>query len=566
MGTYSAFIKNNIAPYSAHKIGVYDSTGNRVGSIPLGAFKPNYGERLYRFGLISDVHNETSQATDNSEDLINALTWFNDNESIEFTVISGDLTQTSYSSNNLATEMSIFQSNKNSVSPNTPVYPVTGNHDCPQSSDVNISTFYSYTDASGIAPSSGANFSYEKTFTHTTSGGTVVTDHFLFLSMKRYEFSTNTYDSTDLTWLANKLEAYKNDRCFVITHMFFPSYAGNFKRIYPSGNWLSGTMLTQLKNLIDSYPRTIWFSGHSHWKWYLQQYEDKANVYPISNNNRTTGWAVHVPSCASPIDSDGVSTRVSMSGQSEGAVVDVYQDYIDIRAVEFKGAGDSTYANRYLPIGQYRLYTQPESSNTGSTTGETTIKTVLVAKCNRASTGLAVESGHTSGSPIYVQYSDIKFIDENGNDVTSTVTSVASSTSNSYKVGIYTTGHTYSYAPAGTSIPAEVKVSASGAVQGVIPIVQVSSSSPISANTNTVYYVQLKDIKVSENQTDWRYITSESTIYNGTQWGKGDISYVWTDAITNDPASLFTASDEAVDGPSVMSDESSSTDEAEALR
>ena len=98
MGTYSAFIKNNIAPYSAHKIGVYDSTGNRVGSIPLGAFKPNYGERLYRFGLISDVHNETSQATDNSEDLINALTWFNDNESIEFTVISGDLTQTSYSS------------------------------------------------------------------------------------------------------------------------------------------------------------------------------------------------------------------------------------------------------------------------------------------------------------------------------------------------------------------------------------------------------------------------------------------------------------------------------------
>ena len=80
-----------------------------------------------------------------------------------------------------------------------------------------------------------------------------------------------------------------------------------------------------------------------------------------------------------------------------------------------------------------------------------------------------------------------------------------------------------------------------------------------------MYYVQLKDIKVSENQTDWRYITSESTIYNGTQWGKGDISYVWTDAITNDPASLFTSSDEAADGPTIMSDDSSSTDETEAL-
>lgn len=187
--------------------------------------------------------------------------------------------------------------------------------------------------------------------------------------MRRYEFTSSTYLDADITWLGNKLEAYKNDRCFVFTHMFFPDAAGNFQSIYPSGNWLSGTQLNNLKTLRSNYPRSIWFSGHSHWKWYLQSGEPHANIWPTSNVGRTTAWTVHIPSCASPIDSSVCnpslsSTRVSMPGQSEGAIVDVYEDYIDIRAVEFKGASDSDYVTRYLPIAQYRLYTAPEVGST----------------------------------------------------------------------------------------------------------------------------------------------------------------------------------------------------------
>ena len=70
---YTSFIKTNVAPYAASQIGVYNSNGERVGSIPLGHFKPTYGERLYRFGVISDVHNETNQADENQSDLRNAL-------------------------------------------------------------------------------------------------------------------------------------------------------------------------------------------------------------------------------------------------------------------------------------------------------------------------------------------------------------------------------------------------------------------------------------------------------------------------------------------------------------
>ena len=354
---FTDLIKNNVAPYSASKIGVYGSDGSRVGEIPLGAFKPNYGERLYRFGLLSDVHNEDSQTTENAQDFINALTELNNKESIEFICITGDLTQYSHSTGNIATEMTLYQNNLNAAGVNKPVYVTTGNHDCPGSTDVDYTTFYQKAGLSDIAPSSGATASYEVTKTHTTSRGTTVTDHFLFLTMRRYEFTSSTYYDADITWLGNKLEAYKNDRCFVFTHMFFPDYAGNLNRIYPSGNWLSGPQLTSLKNLIDSYPRSYWFSGHSHWKWYLQKYEDKANIYPTSNSGRTTGWAVHIPSCASPIDSDG-SSRVSMPLQSEGGVVDVYEDYVDIRGIEFKGPGDSNYNMKYIPVAQYRLYTE----------------------------------------------------------------------------------------------------------------------------------------------------------------------------------------------------------------
>ena len=679
---FTDLIKNNVAPYSASKIGVYGSDGSRVGEIPLGAFKPNYGERLYRFGLLSDVHNEDSQSTENAQDFINALTELNNKESIEFICITGDLTQYSHSTGNIATEMTLYQNNLNAAGVNKPVYVTTGNHDCPGSTDVDYTTFYQKAGLSDIAPSSGATASYEVTKTHTTSGGTTVTDHFLFLTMRRYEFTSSTYYDADITWLGNKLEAYKNDRCFVFTHMFFPDYAGNLNRIYPSGNWLSGPQLTSLKNLIDSYPRSYWFSGHSHWKWYLQKYQDKANIYPTSNSGRTTGWAVHIPSCASPIDSDG-SSRVSMPLQSEGGVVDVYEDYVDIRGIEFKGPGDSNYNMKYIPVAQYRLYTEAgvepstpwnityysnnvtlssydstvsrnaplhitvtpnsgfaissltvemggvdvtdtavsgttisiasvtgdvvitvsavsadysvsytlnESVSSNTTTGvvsgsaySTTIRqnsgykvtgitvtmggadlsstavsvingvhiinisnvtgdivitvetavslNTLVAKCDAISTGLGLTVSDNTYK--YLKYDAIK-ITVNGADVTDTVTSVPATESNSYKVGTYNSNAKYQYAPAGEIIVCDINTNEGH----TLPLVQASSGS--SCGTTPVY-VQLKGIKISNNQIDWIDINDGSVIKNGTAWGKYDIPWGWFENIVDDPTSLTLA-------------------------
>lgn len=484
--SYDSLIKTNIAPYAASKIGVYNSSGTRVGSIAIDNFKPTYGERLYRFGLLSDVHNETDQADGNQADIRNALNFFNEKEDIEFTVISGDLTQTSYSSGSLTTEMALYKANLEAINNSTPVYPTTGNHDCPRSSDIDINTFKTYAGISNLF-TSAATYSYEYTATHLASDGTAVNDHFLFLGMRRYEFTSSTYLDSDITWLGNKLELYKNDRCFVITHMFFPDASGNFQQIYPSGNWLSGNQLTSLKNLRDTYPRAIWFSGHSHWKWYLQQAEPYANVWPVSNVDRTSAWCVHVPSCAYPIDSSVCnpnldSTRVSMAGQSEGAIVDVYKDYIDIRAIEFKGADDTDYVTRYLPIAQYRLYTAPETGGSGGDDDDYVHLTSSMISINTSKNSGVTFSVDDNTHDLTINFTSISqgiLITDGNIDTSSTVKiyfdSIAFSdgAASPAKIGFYTSGHSYEIT-SGTSTMdtnyAAIQFNTSSSYSGTLPV------------------------------------------------------------------------------------------------
>ena len=252
--SYRDFITENIPPYTADKIGVYNDN-ELVGLISLAGFKPEYGERLYRFGLLSDVHDYEGSAAEPSDDFQRALALFNEKEDVVMTCICGDISE-----NGTAAEFQMYLDDVATKSPNTPVYTTTGNHDCVQgASSIDVDQWVQYT---------GHPLTFE--VSQELSNGK--TDHFLFLGMKAWNYTT-PYNSSDIDWLANKLESYKNERCFVFTHLFFPSRAGNFKSIYPSYNWLSGEQLIRLENLNDSYKNSIWFSGHSHWKWSLQQYQ-----------------------------------------------------------------------------------------------------------------------------------------------------------------------------------------------------------------------------------------------------------------------------------------------------
>ena len=341
---YDSFINSNVAPYSADAIGVFNSDGELVKKIPIDGFKPSYTDRLFRFGILSDVHNNNvdSQSNEDIADLANALNLFNEMESVNMACICGDITQ-----GGRPAQFAVYRDTVEENSFNTPVYTTTGNHDCPSSGGLLDTDWEPYT-------------GNPKTFELIKQiGGKNVP--FLFLGMNLYSLGDvgTPYLDTDLDWLETKLEEYRNERVFVITHLFFPTKAGNFKQIYPSTNWLGGAQLERLQAMNERYLNSIWFSGHSHWKWYLQKYEDKANVYRSydDNGNPTCGWTVHIPSCASPIDSNGISSRVSKPLESEGGIVDVYNDYIVLRGVVFKKESDTEYTNKYEPIAQYKLDT-----------------------------------------------------------------------------------------------------------------------------------------------------------------------------------------------------------------
>ena len=380
---YEDFISENIAPYAATKIGVYDNEGNKVGIIPLGDFKPEYGNRLYRFGVLSDVHNQSDQSAESTADLQKALSIFNEKESVTMTCICGDISQ-----NGTASEFEIYKNNVEAKSPNTPVYTTVGNHDA-TSSGLNLDNWNTYTGNHGR--------SFE-----VTQGN----DHFLFFGMNRWSLGSGgtPYIEEDMAWLEEKLETYRNERCFIFTHLFFPDRAGNLNGIYPTGNWLGGAQLTRIQGLCDHYKNTIWFSGHSHWKWYLQKYQDRANIY---RNN--CGWCVHIPSCASPIDSNG-SSRVSMPLESEGAIVDVYENYIDIRGIDLKN-------EKYLPIAQYRLDTTlveiPAKDTPGE--GQTGLTWNYDTKINKADGSISTSTDYCVSDFIEVNEGDII-------DITTTIT------------------------------------------------------------------------------------------------------------------------------------------------
>ncbi|MBR5568915.1 MAG: metallophosphoesterase [Bacteroidales bacterium] len=327
---YTDFIAENVAPREAEAIGIFYD-GYPLGSVSISNLKPSYSEPLYSFGLLSDVHlNEghvlESHSDDCFNDFKNALSFF-ESKQVSLTCICGDISE-----NGATSEFSQYKEIVNGGFTSKPVYTTTGNHDA-TTGGISEYNWERYTDCPLI---------FEKT---------VGDDHFLFLGMSRWKFSSETYRDEYIDWLEDKLEEYRNERCFVFTHMFFPDRAGNMLGIYPEANWLSGNQLIRLSSLCDKYRNSIWFSGHSHWKWSLQKFEDRANIY----GSPSSGWCVHVPSCARPIDSNGDINDANNRGvlkndQSEGALVNVYEDHIEILGLDLKNG-------KYLPIATYQLDT-----------------------------------------------------------------------------------------------------------------------------------------------------------------------------------------------------------------
>lgn len=318
---YKHLIPQNVGTVGARRIGIIDKNGNRVGQIPLGSLDPpDKNKKLYSFGLLSDVH---LNYTTGEDDFKNVLTYMTQDVGVEFICISGDL-----SDDGTDARLSVYKDMVEQYAGDTPIYVSAGNHDAfddnrtlRSEEEVNSSML--------IYTGNPLYYSFE-----------YKDDVYIFIGL-----CSGTFSCTELQWLYETLEKYRNRRCFLFQHVFAMEGCGNAFGLY-NHTYLSNTAGIVFKSLLKHYHNVIWFHGHSHTEFKGQQYSKYANLDTVWGC-----YSVHVPSCAAPrTDSDGDFDFQYLYENSEGYVVDVYDNGIHLRGRDF-------VAGEFLPVASYWLDT-----------------------------------------------------------------------------------------------------------------------------------------------------------------------------------------------------------------
>ena len=140
-----------------------------------------------------------------------------------------------------------------------------------------------------------------------------------------------------LDWLEQTLEANKNKRCFVWQHVQDPQDDG----ADPSHSYspiLNGTQGQTFLSLLRKYKNTVWFHGHTHVTFGVEQYPVREEL----------GYrSVHIPSLSSPrfynaetnaledYYFDEYGNKIWGSSMAEGYIVDVYEGKIVLHGINF---------------------------------------------------------------------------------------------------------------------------------------------------------------------------------------------------------------------------------------
>lgn len=410
--------KDNIAPYNAKYIGIFNEKDELVGKIELGSLKKKYDERLYRVGLLSDTHYNDfmppydgtveydTDECDPEKDLVNALDFMCNKESIDFVCIAGDI-----STNNIEHVESFknkFETSKRTHNCDKFFLTCKGNHDQEATKKQNPESESGTFDEEWLKltlPENKENITMFKSGDKTSFYYTKGDDVYIFFNVDYNNAGTGAgnpklngitedgveyqyyqyYNDDNIKELCVILNKFRNKRCFVFTHYFFSQKAGNpcYDYSYESSKDeldithnkhnhiynLSGFQFAILNEMNNHFKNSIWFSGHTHYKWNIQNYSERANVcnwdsldntYKVWNSNdnsidysilnksvqdgdreeykeeyKESAYNVHIPSTARPLKLTRITEKtydIEKPG-SEFGVMDVYENYVDIRGI-----------------------------------------------------------------------------------------------------------------------------------------------------------------------------------------------------------------------------------------
>lgn len=346
---YTHLIPQNTAPKGAKHIGVYDSKGKKIFTIPLGKLTPTTKEKLYSFGVVSDIHlykKGEAWVTWNPDAKFDAALSYFESQNCVFCAHAGDFTQTGLydegdTVNLQPAQFEVYKEIRDKH--NIPVYGICGNHE------------------SYVVPITN-NLTELKTYTGTDLYYTVAQGNDLFIFVGQPQGNKPMGDDA-LQWLYETLEANRNKRCFIFVHPHISS--GNPLGAYKKNQLfeLWGTRTTAFKNLLNHYKNTILFHGHTHVKFECQEV-DENSTYSTKDGFRS----VHVPSLSTPRNYNN-GELVNMNAESYGYIVDIYEDCVVLNGMDF-------IDNEWCPLGIYKIDTTLQTIEAGTfTDGTGTITT-----------------------------------------------------------------------------------------------------------------------------------------------------------------------------------------------
>ncbi len=279
-----------------------------------------YGERLYSFGAVSDIHYQY----DTGEDDFKAALEYFEKENVAAVCCAGDLTASG--------EVYQMQEVKNAIDtylPNSiPFYSCNGNHEC---------WYYQASVAWEQICSDGMWYSKK-----------INNDIFVFVNIHGKTASDTLFTDEELSWLEQTLETYRNQRVFLFQHVFPYDLEGfaNPDNAYELNLWTASDDRIKFMELMERYKNVIWFSGHSHIKYCLQESNKNCNYYRYKDGAQL----VHLSSLTIPRDIVDGTASDYLYAQSEGTIVDVYQNHIVLRSRDFVD-------EKFVGIAQYLIDT-----------------------------------------------------------------------------------------------------------------------------------------------------------------------------------------------------------------
>lgn len=321
--------------------------GTLAGSMEIPENKiADFGKKIYSFGALSDVHfnryNGSLSGDDACVTFPNALNFF---EALDVSLvgISGDISANG--------ERDAFEKYNSIASEyDFPVYTCTGNHDVNHKfvlsdwQELMNTGVYGDVRAKGVEAVSdnGMDFVY---IPEDGKG-----DVFIFLSQYKWDYGEATsrlLTDEQLDWLEAQLEKYKDETVFLYFHTFLNNPVEGEAPETGEGNLINNKGMTydlpftedcpdeiRFEEMMDKYENVVYFNGHSHWAYDMQELNPNLN---IANYGGEYATMVHVSSVSSPR-----RTKANLADKtehymrsSEGMYVEVYEDKIVFTACEF---------------------------------------------------------------------------------------------------------------------------------------------------------------------------------------------------------------------------------------